>query len=551
MMSAGNTSRKCGECSREITKAHKVHHGTPICQVCYERLFKRRTCTKCGGPVRALAQDPEPICSKCANHGRVCLRCEKPVLRAGRIVNGKPACPSCAKYFQEMRVCTRCGKVARSLSRIIGVTEDPVCPACRRQLVCATCSVCGKHRERFAVSADGKPLCKKCAANPYASHDCPDCSRPVGGSGNHPCLECSVIRAVRSQAAALLKIFERSEVADLFRQFIEWAISEKKQSRVSSRIGFLAEALLRIERSMKGTAPLDSDAITAALTTEEIRRIGLLGVFLARRGLLTVTAEERRDQSEARRLVTALSELRGNVGEQLREYHMWLGSSERPLSARTLRLYVRAAIEFVRYAEVDQLEGLTLEHLRRFLKAKPGHRASLAAFTKFLKLRLDVFLTLPPKRIKKRETVLNAVPGIKRLLALLEAASTRNGRRALIAELLAAAYGVPLEGVLRLRNADVQIAAGNPQIRFGEDWLDTEPPLDGLIAEIIEDREGATLAPLFPGRLSGDSLSVSAVRYYTSELEPNAATTQPSLTTKTEAELSISHSGGNHEESKF
>ena len=512
--------RQCGECGSDIVKAHKIHAGTALCQTCYQRLFKRRKCVKCGGVVRALSQDPEPTCSSCRRADRVCLRCERPVPTAALIFKGKPVCPSCAPYFREIRPCPKCGKASSRLSRIVGVTDEQVCDSCRRKLLCATCSVCGRHRERFALAPDGKPLCKRCAANPGASHACPDCGKEIGGVGNAPCLPCGMIRSFRKKADALAGILQHSDTRRLLADYVEWVVARESVNMALRPLPKVVEMLGRVERSAQDGGVLTSTMIDKTLTTEEIRCAGLFAMFLAERGFVIGSAQERAAASDARRIDKTLSEIRGRPWEKaIREYADELSGSFRALSPRSQRTYLRAAVELMAFSHVERVSELTDEHIRKFLYSKPGHRASLFSWINFVSERLGHGLSIPKKPQRKEQTIKAVADGVAHLISAIRASLTKEARRALVAKLLSVLYGVPLERVLAMERASMDRSDGKIRLQFGDDWVTVEMPIDDLLSEAVgEPATDVGLVRLFPGRMGHDGLSVSAVRYYLQKL---------------------------------
>lgn len=503
-----------------MAKAHKIHGGTALCQNCYQRLFRHRTCVKCGGSVRALAQDPEPICSSCRKTERVCLRCERPVPSAGLILKGKPVCPSCAPYFREARSCPRCGKSSSRLSRVVGVTDEQVCDSCRRKLVCATCSVCGKHRERFALAPDGKPLCKRCASNPAASHPCPDCGQTIGGFGNAPCLSCGMIRSLRKKTDALAGILQNADARRLLGKYVDWIVERQSVSKALRPLPKVAEMLGRVERLAQNDGAMTSEIIGKSLTTEEIRRAGLFGMFLAERGFITGSVQDRVAASDARRIDTALSEIRGRPWEKaIRQYADELSGPVKKLSLRSRRVYLRAAVELMTFAHVEGMSELTDRHIKHFLRSKPGHRASLFPWLSFVRERSGHELCIPKKAVRKEPTVKAVANGVGHLVSAIKAAPTKEARRALVAKLLSILYGVPLEHVLSLERKNMEELNGKVRLRFDDDWVTVDAPIDDLLSEAVSySANNMGSARLFPGRMMNDGLSVGAVQHYLQKL---------------------------------
>lgn len=516
-LAAAKTQRVCDECGRSMAKAHKVHRGTAICQSCYERLFRHRMCAKCGGPVRALAQDLEPICSACERAVRVCLRCERPVPKAGLIFNGKPVCPSCVPYFLELKPCPRCGGSARRLSRVVGLTEEPVCDRCRRKLLCATCSVCRKHRERYALTVEGKSLCKACAAAPDAAHACPDCGIVVGGAGVECCLPCKMIRLLRAKEAKMASVFTRLDIAVLFRDFVEWTISRKATSKILRRLPLVADILGRLERSQEDDVPLGPDTIRSGLTTEEIRQSGLFGMFLAERGILADSASRRAELSDLRRIDATLAEVASKPwGKLVKQYAEALASEERNLRPRTQRIYLRAAAEQMTSSAVARMEELTDDHVRKFIRARPGHRASIFPWLTFLRQQTGRAYSVPKAQRRTEPTIRTVAMEVSGLLTSIQSTTSKKARRAMTAKLLSVAYGVPLEQVLSIDLAKLDLTDGRVRLMFDDSWTVIQSPVAELVVELATDikERGSTSGKLFPGRFADDSLSVGAVDHF-------------------------------------
>lgn len=514
-----SAAHACDECGRDMPKAHKRHHGRAFCDVCYPRLFKPRPCVKCGEPARVLAQDPRPICRTCEKSSRTCIRCERPIQKAGLIFNGKPVCPSCAPHFREPKPCPSCKKPSKRLSRIVGVTDEPVCDACRRKLTCATCSVCGKHRERHALTPEGKPLCKRCAADPNATHVCPDCGTTVGSSGDNPCMPCQMVRTLRRKADVLVSMYTHPESRRVFLDFVGWVVAKKVVNKALGPLPRYADYLQRIDLVLQGGESLQPRHVTDALTTEEIRRAGLLAMFLSEQGLLADSARTRTDSSDMRRIQNILREAdKGPWANLMRQYADEIGSAEIKLRPRTQRLYLRAALEFLKSSGASQARELASGHVRKFLRSRPGHRASLQPLLVFLAARMGHGLSLPKKPQGKVRTIRSQTDTVARLLKAARAAEPAHERRALVAKLISTLYGTPLERVLELDRSCVEALGDGLRIRLGGDWVKVEEPVASLLRKVVVQAGDVEDSRLFPGRLNGDRLSVGGVTYYLREM---------------------------------
>lgn len=507
--------RRCGECGREMAKAHKIHSGTAICQRCYQHLFKSRECTKCGGPVRAMAQDPSPICAACHRAARICLRCERPVPTAGLIFEGKPVCPSCAPYFREATSCPTCGKLSTTLSRVVGVTDEAVCDACRRALIGVTCSVCGKHRNRFAMTPDGKPLCKSCAANPDATHACPDCGKIVGGSSNAPCLSCGMIRAIHRKADALARMLQAGETRRLLEEYVKWVIERGSVRNAIDSLSSAVEVLGRIESADDYSDVLSPDIFERAMTTDQVRRSGVFAQFLAEKKLLVRSATERAAASDLRRVSNVLGEVQGKPWSKfIQGYVSELNAPNRKLSARSQRMYLRAAVELLVHSEVHRVIDLADDHIRRFLRSKPGHRASLFSLVSYIKEKHDHQLIIPPKQRKNAPSIKAVADEVRRLSVAARSVEALGARRAYVAKIISVLFGVPLEHILSLDQTSLSRSPDRTRLQIKGQWMDLEAPIDELLLGVAGES-----AKIFPGRLPTDSLSVSGAVYHIQNLD--------------------------------
>jgi len=515
--SAISTPRSCGECGRSIEYAHKVHLGVPICSTCYARMFKNRTCVECGGPVRALARDPNPVCTKCENAKRVCVRCERPVPKAGMIFQGKPVCSSCAPYFREPKRCPRCDRLSTRFSRVIGVTDVAVCNRCQRELTCATCSVCGKHRVRFSVTAEGKPLCRKCTENPDATHLCPDCGTTVGGSTNSPCFKCSMIRSLRKKAKALERSLATSQGKELLEGFAEWAIERDKVNKALSKIAMAADMIARLEHASGGEGALSSDLFRNTFTTEEIRVGGLFSMYLAEIGILTDSATRRSEISDQRRIDGLLRDANDKPwGNLIAKYSEYLNSPEKKIQIRTKRVYLRAAFELIDFVDVADVKEMTQEQVRSFLRRRPGHQASLYPCLHFLRTIGVKVPALQRRNESKGASVQAVARSAREQLEVLQSTNSMRIRRALIAELLSILYGIPLKVVLHLERRDCLISGSDVQLRLQDEWIRICDPIGKHLIKLLS-YSGSDVEhsqKLFGGRVLGDALSTSAVSYH-------------------------------------
>ena len=167
----------CDCCGRVIAKAQRVFEGLAYCSACYARKFRAVPCARCGKTVRILGDQKFSLCKQCKTLDRECIRCGKPVPRAGLTLDCGVACPSCAKHYKPPGRCANCGKVTIYLARDFKLGfYEPVCNSCRGKDN-KTCAQCGKYRAVFKRLVNGKSLCRRCVDEGDSPFLCPLCGQ--------------------------------------------------------------------------------------------------------------------------------------------------------------------------------------------------------------------------------------------------------------------------------------------------------------------------------------------------------------------------------------
>lgn len=391
-----------------------------------------------------------------------------------------------------------------------------ICEKCRRSLVGATCAGCGKHRTVFGRTVDERPLCKTCVVYPSLAHDCPDCARRVPGAGHAVCRTCGFQRTLCAKSVVLGSMFRHAAILELWNRFTDWSIASGRTSKALARLEHYAESLCKIDRSLGDGEHFGRDCVLRALTTEDFRRAGLLVSFLADRQLLDIDSRERAERSEQRRIDSMLNESSAQSWHALlSDYAMHIYSSERALTLRTQRVYLRAAAAFCAFAEAKPAGSFGNDVVDRFVRRAPGHRNSLAPFLRFLRQRGEAALHLPPTKRPSTSTTFALARDITDLLQAMAADDGKASRSARLAKILAILYGFPLEHILALRQRDLLFEESGVKVRLGNDWATVDTRIVQWLRWLVE---GATAqnpnALLFPGRLRGDALSSAGVAYH-------------------------------------
>jgi len=448
---------------------------------------------------------------------RKCCRCGKLTPRAGLLVNGLAACNSCAPYFREKKKCSLCNSPSSRLSRITGISDEPVCEPCQRKLAFATCSHCGKHRKQHFYLMNRRPICKSCSDSSFSDHICPDCGCRVNGVGDGSCLSCASRRSLKLKGKFLYTVLRKPSVQEILSHFMNWTQRQKKVGPISKRFSEYAQFFTLLDNTVHDS--IGDTLIKKTFTAEELRRYGYLTKFLAEEGYLTSSSLIREEWSEQRRIEATLEKCADKSwGEQIRKFYLLLQKkNEKPLAKRTIRLYVHAALSLMEHANVACVEDLKSEHVIEYLRRSPGQRASLHAFVSFLQVEFKVPIEFPSLR-KKTVNKLYALD-IAELLEMCSMDLSFNEFQAVMVKLLSVLFGVPLKHVLSIGKNDISLLPNSQKIRLDGNWLDIDPRLASIISKFLLMNVSLSKNEmrLFPGRGAIDFLSISSLNYHLSK----------------------------------
>lgn len=185
----------------------------------------------------------------------------------------------------------------------------------------------------------------------------------------------------------------------------------------------------------------------------------------------------------------------------------------RDIQARTIRYYLRAAVNLMEHANVLGADKLTASVLDSFVRRSPGQTASLTPFISFVNDSFSLNLRMPSKQKSQSVAYENRLADqVTDQLSRL--ALTKNSReaRSLIAALISRLLGLPLAKVLRVRWCEVTIANGNTVIQVeGENVLIPQPVGSELLRWLPRRRPKSYV---FLGRNGVQPLTASAVKYH-------------------------------------
>lgn len=442
----------CDECERP-KKIKRNHAGRSYCDACYQREFVHVPCAGCGETCRAKRGTVVPYCRSCETGQRLCKGCGRHVPRAGMIHDGEVVCPSCVPNYKTKEPCPGCGEPSSRLSRVGGEGEA-ICDRCRNEQDHVTCGTCGRYRRQADTTAP-KPICVECVDG--ITHTCPDCQKDVPGGGESRCRECAARARGRAQVQACCRTIRQPWVQDLFRQHCEADLLAAPRGDVVRRIEKAAAFFDAMDSTMASPAAVTSNSLLAAYGPESLRRASKATLFVTNALAITWPPAATEDFAERQRIKAMLDEIGGRPwGSDIAAYASDLHSQARarPLRLHTVRMYLRAAITLMEHAQVDTVNDLEDENLRRFEARHRGHRASLSAFYAWARLTPSPGKSKQPAAdAKALERALISKSAV--LMNALASSTSPAQAMALTAALISTLYGKPLRSVLQLRARDI------------------------------------------------------------------------------------------------
>jgi hypothetical protein len=240
---------------------------------------------------------------------------------------------------------------------------------------------------------DGRKLCGGCSTEQPATHNCPECGTTVNGSGSARCDGCSIKSRLRREVERQLPIFQRSWVADLYRQYGEWLlIKNAPTGALPKKAGKVAGFFLAIDGDAQVRQPLIAADLLRIFDTKSLRANLNATDFVCEHYGLSIDKDARNEARDLALIEARLSAADSKQwGPLLREYRVWLTGKQ----TRTVSQYLGVAEAF---CESAQLEGpFSQEQLLAYLAKVPGARATISVWVTFVQKCYDWQVNMPPR----------------------------------------------------------------------------------------------------------------------------------------------------------
>ena len=492
--------RYCDECGRVIVKAHRIHNGRDYCSTCYPRVFTKAPCSQCGASARVHHHDEsEPLCAKCLRQGRICVRCSKPVDKAGKISDGKPVCASCAPYFREQSHCSGCGKLSSRLSSMPSAgVHDRLCESCRNEFTHKTCSVCRKYRKVAGMDISSKPRCASCLPGVEIAHACPTCGAEVPGSGASRCRGCLNIDAVEREGRMVAALMTRDWTKPLVRQFAQWLLGRRPDMpNLVKLFRSHQSAFERIDAQFELRESATAEAILGFFGTAGLREHLLVGEFLTESLGIEFSAQLKSDVAEQSRIEEKLRQCQKRPWRNVVDgYYAWLRDCKLPV--RTIRLYLSTAVAFCEAAQIQE-QAWQESATSAFLRQQPGLRNNLSKFVGHCRRKYGWDVALPPRAEQP------ASDATKKLVAELRKLTKQVSRDGLestgikvLEKIIAKSLAFRIGDIARATQEQFIDDAGKRYFQSGDDLILIPAELDNFFIEYVRRRKAGRRGKFSP-----------------------------------------------------
>lgn len=397
----------CDECGRQITKTHRFYRNRRYCTSCYKREFRTRICSRCECNAPILRTDPTAVCRKC-EHDQPCVRCGKADYSIGKITPYGPVCNACSPYFRKQEPCEVCGALSSRLSRsTVQGHNRRMCSKCFTADH-GTCKACKRHR-KLQLASSGQMLCRKCVI--YGAHPCNRCGQSMPAGYGNSCEHCYWRNLLEKRVRLDCAAFSTPVMAEYFMAFGQWLVAEVGGRKAALTIHRYLPFFIEIEQQWGGIP--EYVPLLRRFGVAGLRRVLLPMRWIETLGLATRNEEARIEDSERRRITAIQNKLAPESDERklLNSYlqvlleRLAVGKT----TLRSVRLALTPAADFLG-GFTEERQGSRLadqQELNAYLAKKPGQRAAVSGFVRYLRevhgaeIRLPSVNQIKAKRLRR------------------------------------------------------------------------------------------------------------------------------------------------------
>lgn len=384
----------CDECGRQMARAHRHYRGHRYCSTCYAREFKPRACSRCGCTARLLRSEEISVCRKC-DSDQPCVRCGKADYAIGKLTDYGPVCNACSPYFRKQENCESCGTLSHRLARSSRLGHDlRVCPKC---IIVdhATCSACHRHR-LLRPNVNGHLLCEKC--HQFGEIHCAQCQQPMPAGYGSRCERCYWSELLGKRLRMGCTAFTTQIMADHFTVFGQWLLAHAGEAKAAQTIHRYLKFFCDIEKQWADIP--DYRTLLDQFGTAKLRRVLLPMRWMAESGLVVIDEIAKAEDSERRRIAVIQERfVPGSTQRVLLEGYlemMYLRLKDEKTTLKSIRLAMTPAAALLGATAESFQNGLpNQKSLDIYLSKKPGQRAAISGFVRYLREMHHAGVSLP------------------------------------------------------------------------------------------------------------------------------------------------------------
>ncbi len=376
-----------------MAKAHRIYKGHRYCTTCYSRIFKRQICPACGNFARLPTSDPVAVCRACEND-RPCVRCGKVGYVIGKITIYGSVCNACSPYFRKPELCEVCGVISSRLTRLSRLGHDcRICPKCARADY-GTCQACSRYRS-LLENPDGRMLCKTCFEKGEVA--CPKCTELMPAGCGSQCQHCYWRGLLKKRIQMDCAAFSLPTMAMHFEAFGHWLMGQVGENKAAMTIHHYLPFFMEVERYWKDFP--EFAVLLRHFGTARLRCVLLPMRWMEVTGLVVPDAAAKADDSERRRIVVILDKFAKEMNERtlLEGYYRALieNMNAGKMTLRSVRLALSPAAALLCQAGEKGCIQPNQKILDAYLDKKPGQRAAISGFVRYLREVRGIEIALP------------------------------------------------------------------------------------------------------------------------------------------------------------
>ena len=387
----------CDECGRQMIRAHRHYRGHRYCATCYAREFKPRACSRCGGVARLLRSEETAVCRKC-DSDQPCVRCGKTDYAIGKLTDYGPVCNACSPYFRKPENCESCGTLSHRLARSSRLGHDlRVCPKC---IIVdhATCRACHRHR-LLRPNANGYLLCEKC--HQFGEVHCVQCQQLMPAGYGSRCERCYWSELLGKRLRIGCTAFSTQVMANHFTVFGLWLLAHAGEAKAAQTIHRYLRFFCDIEKQWADIP--DHKALLGLFGTAKLRRVLLPMRWMSESGLVVIDEIAKAEDSERRRIEVIQGRFtHGSTERMLLDGYLkmlYRRLKDEKITLKSIRMALTPAAGLLNVSTGSSHVGLpNQKSLGVYLYTKPGQRAAISGFVRYLREVCGIEIALPNVR---------------------------------------------------------------------------------------------------------------------------------------------------------